>query len=134
MSMKQLSGFQVGIWGDIMSKMEEKEVEVKLDGAPVKFVVRKLKYGERNECMKKVSKWRVNSLTGQPEPELDPYSYNEERLARSIVRGPVEWDKKTMAEKKTYVLELPEDVGDMLIRAIESMSKLEKNAIATEKK
>lgn len=102
--------------------MQEKEVEIDWNGAKAKVKLRRLTFGQRNDCLRKATK--VNPMTASA--SLDVYTFNEERLMHAIVEAPF---TKTMDE----IRNLTPEIGDLLITEIdkwEVSAETQKNSVS----
>ena len=100
--------------------MKEKEVEIDWEGKKAKVLLRKLSYGDRNECLRKATK--INPMTQSG--ELDPYTFNENRLLKAVKSGP--WGAVLTLET---VKQFEPEVGDYLVSEIDKLNELDAEII-----
>ncbi len=99
----------------------EKEVEIKENGSPLKVVIKKLTYGERNACLRVATKMKTNITTGQTDTDIDLYTFAEERIWRAIKSGPAGWETLNAQQRKEWIFALDPDDGDKLTKELDSM-------------
>lgn len=93
--------------------VREVKVQVDVEGKAIEFVLRRLSYGQRNECLRRATTTNL----AQQSASIDPYLYNELRLVHSIVT-PAEF--KDIAKVK----DLDISVAEKLIEEVEKLNEV----------
>lgn len=89
----------------------EKEFGITWEGKEEKVTIKKLSYGERNDCLRKSTVFNPINQTAS----LDVYTFNEQRLLKALVKAPFKVDLESIRS-------LAPELGDKIISEIDGMA------------